>query len=225
MSTLLVVDDHERTRTLLRKVLAGDGHVVLVAEDGTEALRLLAEHDVDLVLLDLVMPRSNGLEVLTALRRSGVTTPVVMVSGVDDVAVRVQALDLGAVDFVVKPFHNAELAARVRRHLARPHQPDPAHASNRYLEIGGIRLDMDRRVARVRGADVSLTEREFALLAHLARRHGDVCTRAELLHDVWGLDFDPGSNLVEVCVRRLRKKVPEVPVETVRSVGYCFTDG
>lgn len=218
----MVVDDHERTRTLLRKVLGAEGHVVLVAEDGDEALRQFAQHEVDLVLLDLVMPNSNGLLVLSSLRRNGVTTPVIMVSGVDDVAVRVQALDLGAIDFVVKPFHNAELVARVRRHLV--HQA-PAHDSTRFLEAGGIRLDLDRRLARVRGTDVSLTEREFGLLAHLVRRHGDVCTRTELLHDVWGLDFDPGSNLVEVCVRRLRKKLPDVPVETIRSVGYCFTDG
>lgn len=218
----MVVDDHERTRTLLRKVLGAEGHVVLVAEDGDEALRQVAQHEVDLVLLDLVMPNSNGLLVLSSLRRNGVTTPVIMVSGVDDVAVRVQALDLGAVDFVVKPFHNAELVARVRRHLA--HQA-PRRDSTRFLEAGGIRLDLDRRLARVRDTDVSLTEREFGLLAHLVRRHGDVCTRTELLHDVWGLDFDPGSNLVEVCVRRLRKKLPDVPLETIRSVGYCFTDG
>ncbi|WP_162803008.1 response regulator transcription factor [Ornithinimicrobium avium] len=221
MSTVMVVDDHERTRTLLRKVLAAEGHVVLVAGDGDDALRQLAEHEVDLVLLDLVMPSSNGLLVLSSLRRRGITTPVIMVSGVDDVAVRVQALDLGAVDFVLKPFHNAELVARVRRHLLTPGRP--VYDDRRFLESGGLRLDLDRRLARVRGAEVVLSEREFGLLAHLVRRQGDVCTRTELLHDVWGLDFDPGSNLVEVCVRRLRKKVPEVCVETVRSVGYCFT--
>lgn len=217
----MVVDDHERTRTLLRKVLGAEGHVVLVAADGDEALAHLAENHVDLLLLDLVMPNSNGLLVLAALRRNGVTTPVIMISGVDDVAVRVQALDLGAVDFVVKPFHNAELVARVRRHLSRSERVED---SPRFLEAGGIRLDLDRRRVRVRGSDVALSEREFGLLAHLVRRQGDVCTRSELLHDVWGMDFDPGSNLVEVCVRRLRKKIPEVPVETIRSAGYCFTD-
>ena len=146
---------------------------------------------------------------------------MIMISGVDDVAVRVQALDLGAVDFVVKPFHNVELVARVRRHLSRTERVEN---SQRFLEAGGIRLDLDRRRVRVRGSEVALTEREFGLLVHLVRRRGDVCTRSELLHDVWGLDFDPGSNLVEVCVRRLRKKIPDVPVETIRSVGYCFTD-
>lgn len=217
----MVVDDHDRTRTLLRTVLGNEGHVVLVAADGDEALRQLREHDVDLVLLDVVMPKQNGLTVLSALRSQGVTTPVIVVSGVDDIAVRVQALDLGAVDFVTKPFHNAELVARVRRHLA---DQAPTADNRRFLEAGGVRLDLDRRTARMGGHDVALSEREFGLLAHLVRRHGDVCTREELLHDVWGLDFDPGSNLVEVCMRRLRKKVPDVPVETVRSVGYCFVD-
>lgn len=219
----MVVDDHGRMRTLLRKVLAAEGHAVIAVEDGREALAQLAVHDVDLVLLDLVMPDANGLFVLASLRRNGVTAPVIMISGVDDVAVRVQALDLGAVDFVVKPFHNVELMARVRRHLAEP--APSVHDSHRFLQAGGLRLDLERRVARVRDGDVTLTEREFALLAHLVRRQGDVCTRTELLHDVWGLDFDPGSNLVEVCVRRLRKKIPEIPVETIRSVGYCFVDG
>ncbi|MBB1482774.1 response regulator transcription factor [Tessaracoccus sp. MC1865] len=222
MSILMVVDDHERTRALLRTLLANEGHTVLLAEDGDEALQQLREQEVDLVLLDVVMPKSNGLMVLSVLRKNGFTTPVVVVSGVDDVSLRVQALDLGAVDFIVKPFHNAELVARVRRHLVdQPHERD----NQRFLEVGGLRLDMDRRLARMRGKDVYLSEREFGLLAHLARRHGDVCTRSELLHDVWGFDFDPGSNLVEVCMRRIRKKVPDVPVETIRSVGYCFTDG
>lgn len=218
----MVVDDHDRTRILLRTLLGNEGHTVLLAADGDEALRQLGEQEVDLVLLDVVMPKSNGLTVLSILRNQGFTTPVIVVSGVDDVALRIQALDLGAVDFVVKPFHNAELVARVRRHLVAQHHD---RDNRRFLEVGGLRLDMDRRMALMRGKEVSLSEREFGLLAHLARRHGDVCTRSELLHDVWGLDFDPGSNLVEVCMRRIRKKVPELPVETIRSVGYCFTDG
>ena len=135
-----------------------------------------------------------------------------------DVAARVKALDLGAVDFVGKPFHSAELVARVRRNLPTrvPEQ------RQRFLEAGGIRLDLDRRRAHVHDDYVVLTEREVGLLSHLMRRRGDVCTREELLHDVWGLDFDPGSNVVEVCVRRLRVKLVDPPIETIRAVGYCF---
>ena len=131
-----------------------------------------------------------------------------------------QALDLGAVDFVSKPFHNAELIARVRRHLSSSPAPQ---SDSRFPTSGDIRLDLDRRRVRVGEVEVELTQRELSLLSHLMRRRGNVCRREELLHDVWGLDFDPGSNVVEVCVRRLRNKLQfEAPIETIRHVGYCF---
>jgi len=223
MSTVMVVDDQERMRTMLCRLLAAEGHVTAAAPDGESALTRLAEDDVDLVLLDLVMPGPSGLQVLSRLRERGFTAPVIVLSAVPDVAARVDALDLGAVDFVAKPFHSAELVARVRRNLAS--RPAAAPVETRYLEHGGVRLDLDRRRASVRGhGAVTLSEREFELLAHLMRRHGSVCRRDELLHDVWGIDFEPGTNLVEVCVRRLRSKLPEIPIETVRSVGYCFSE-
>lgn len=222
MSTVMVVDDEERIRTVLCRLLASEGHSTVTAADGDSALLRLDGTAIDLVLLDLVMPRSNGLQVLAALHGRRPDTPVIVLSAVTDVAARVKALDLGAVDFVGKPFHSAELVARVRRNLA---QRVPQQVTGRFLEACGIRLDLDRRRVRVHDVDVSLTERECDLLAHLMRRRGDVCTRSELLHDVWGLDFDPGSNVVEVCVRRLRVKLLDPPIETVRSVGYCFDDG
>jgi DNA-binding response OmpR family regulator len=222
MSTVMVVDDQVRIREMLGRVLAGEGHATVMAADGSEVVAKLQDQQVDLIVLDLVMPTTNGLQVLTDLRRRTSVPPVIVLSAVDDVAARVQALDLGAVDYVGKPFHTAELVARVRRQLA---NPTPAMASERYLTAGGIELDLDRRRARI-GDDavetVPLSEREFALLAHLMRRAGRVCSRQELLHDVWGLDFDPGSNVVEVCVRRLRSKLHDLPIETVRSVGYVF---
>jgi DNA-binding response OmpR family regulator len=220
MSTVMVVDDEERIRALLTRSLTSEGHTVVSASDGESALEKLAAAEVDLVLLDLVMPRSSGLSVLSSLRLRQDQTPVIVLSGVTDIAARVQALDRGAVDFVPKPFHNAELVARVRRHLtAKP----ASQTDHRYLSAGGIQLDLDRRRARVGEREVTLSEREFSLLAHLMRRRGDVCQREELLHDVWGLDFDPGSNVVEVCIGRLRGKLqPDPPIETIRSVGYCF---
>ena len=218
----MVVDDEERIRTVLCRLMATQGHSTVAVTDGDGALQGLHEHEIDLVLLDLVMPRTNGLQLLAALGGRRPAPPVIVLSAVTDVAARVKALDLGAVDFVSKPFHSAELVARVRRNLA---QIAPRPATPRYLEGGGIRLDLDRRRARVHNTEVALTEREFGLLAHLMRRRGDVCTRFELLHDVWGLDFDPGSNVVEVCVRRLRTKLLDPPIETIRSVGYCFDGG
>jgi DNA-binding response OmpR family regulator len=220
MSTVLVVDDEARVVDLLSRSLVNEGHSVTSARDGVAALERLSDDDIDLVLLDLVMPRCNGLQVLRSLRQRGDTRPVIVLSAVNEVAARVQALDGGAVDFVTKPFHTAELVARVRRHLDRA--PAESPSADRYLEAGGITLDLDRRRASTQGHDVLLSEREFALLAHLMRRRGSVCRRDELLHDIWGLRDDPGSNVIEACVRRLRNRLPDPPIETVRGVGYCF---
>ncbi|HZL06751.1 MAG TPA: response regulator transcription factor [Coriobacteriia bacterium] len=220
MSTVMVVDDEERIRTLITRSLASEGHRVVSANDGVNALDRLATEDIDLVLLDLMMPRCNGLTVLSSMRERNDETPVIVLSGVTDIAARVQALERGAVDVVAKPFALVELLARTRRHLGAKRTP---HTDQRFLTAGGIRLDLHRRFATVGDREVSLTEREFSLLAHLMRRRGEVCRREELLHDVWGLDFDPGSNVVEVCVRRLRAKLqPDPPIETIRRVGYCF---
>ena len=218
MSRVMVVDDQERMREMLCRLLAAEGHVTVAAPDGVEALRRLADAEVDLVLLDLVMPHTNGMQVLTSLRDRGCRTPVIVISAVPDIAARVQALDVGAIDFVGKPFHASELLARVRRSLARQAE----HHDERYLETGGVQLDLDRRRAVMGQSCAQLSEREFELLAHFMRRAGRTCRRDELLHDVWGLGFDPGTNVVEVCVRRLRTKLPDVPIETVRNVGYCF---
>lgn len=233
MSTVMVVDDQERIREMLTRILASEGHVTVTAADGLQAMQELTRHDVDLILLDLVMPGSHGMQVLAHLRARSSTTPVIVLSAVTEVSARVEAFDLGAIDFVGKPFHSAELVARVRRHLVRlPAQRGPSEPyrasvpatrhDQRFLVAGGVELDLDRRRARYHGQQVGLTERELSLLAHLMRRQGEVCSRAELLHDVWGLEFDPGTNVIEACIRRLRGKLAELPLETVRSVGYCF---
>ncbi|WP_296607251.1 response regulator transcription factor [Nocardioides sp.] len=229
MTTVMVVDDHGRVREALSRLLAAEGHRVVEAANGLEALHKLGTVPVHLVLLDLVMPETNGLQLLSALRELGRTVPVIVLSAVEDVATRVQALDLGAVDYVAKPFNTQELLARVRRHLAissstREGAPAGAPSSSRYLIAAGIDLDLDRHRARYGQEWVDLAERECTLLAHLMRRNGQVCNREELLHDVWHLEFDPGTNLIEVCVRRLRSKLPGIPIQTVRSVGYCLEE-
>ena len=219
MARVLVVDDEARVRTFLSRSLGAQGHEVLEAEDGTAALTSLDRQSVDLVLLDLVMPRMGGLEVLAALQHRDASTPVIVVTGSDSVGTRIQALDRGAVDVVRKPFHTAELIARIRRHAGQRTVPP----SEQHLVGGDVRLDLQRRRAKVGDREVSLSEREFGLLAHLMRRAGAVCGRDELLHDVWGIDFDPGSNVVDVYVGRLRGKLRSTSqIETVRSVGYCF---
>jgi DNA-binding response OmpR family regulator len=198
-----------------------EGHHVAEAADGPTAVDLLATTRPALVMLDLVMPGMNGLEVLDAIQRLPHPSPVMVLSGVGDVAARVASLERGAVDFVAKPFHLSELLARTRRHLRSAPVLSPVTA-HRFLEAGMVRLDLDRRRVRVGDLEHVLPEREFTLLAHLMRRHGEVCRKDELLHDVWGMDFDPGSNVVEVAVGRLRSKLASVSIETVRGVGYCF---
>jgi DNA-binding response OmpR family regulator len=219
----MVVDDEPRIRTYLTRSLSAQGHTVTEATDGQHALDQLEEQDVELILLDLVMPRIGGLAVLAALESRDPRPAVIVLSAVTDISARIQALDGGAVDVIAKPFSGAELAARIRRHL--PHQRTAPTGEQRYLEVGGVQLDLHRRRAVTANGSVVLSEREFALLAHLMRRRGDVCSREELLHDIWDLDFDPGSNVVDVCVRRLRTKLqPDPPIETVRGAGYCFYD-
>ena len=217
MATVMVVDDEERVRTLLAKSLSSQGHSVVTAATANAAIDRLASRDVDLVVLDLVMPGVNGLAVLNAIKERKQTTPVIVLSGVTDVGARVEALDRGAVDVVSKPFSLTELMARVRRNVGAPRAP----AEDGFLEVAGVRLDVGRRRATFGSRSASLTERELSLLAHLMRRAGQVCHKEELLHDVWHLDFDPGSNVVEVCVGRLRAKLgQDIPVETLRGVGY-----
>jgi DNA-binding response OmpR family regulator len=221
VARLLVVDDEPRIRTYLNRSLSAQGHTVYEAADGQAALDQLDSRDIDLVLLDLAMPLRGGLDVLSVLKQRESSPPVIVLSAVTDISARIQALDQGAVDVVAKPFSSAELSARIRRHLH--HQTPSPPGEQRYLEAGGVQLDLHRRRAVTAHGSVSLTEREFALLAHLMRRSNDVCSREELLHDIWDLDFDPGSNVVDVCVRRLRSKLqPDPPIETVRGGGYCF---
>lgn len=223
MATVMVVDDEPRIRSYLNRSLSAQGHSVVEAADGQAALDALEHHDVDLMLLDLSMPRCGGLGVLSVLLQRESKPAVIVLSAATDVSSRIQALDRGAVDVVTKPFSTAELSARIRRHLG--HQGPAASAEQRFLVAGGLQLDLERRRALTARGSVSLTEREFALLAHLMRRRDRVCSREELLHDIWGLDFDPGSNVVDVCVRRLRTKLqPDPPIETVRGAGYCFYD-
>jgi DNA-binding response OmpR family regulator len=223
MALLLVVDDEPRIRTVLNRSLSAQGHTVYEAGDGQAALEQIDAREMDLVLLDLAMPRRGGLEVLSALKDRESSPPVIVLTAVTEISARIQALDRGAVDVVAKPFSTMELSARIRRHL---HQETSVPTGERrYLEAGGVQLDLHRRRAVTADGPVSLTGREFALLAHLMRRSNDVCSREELLHDIWDLDFDPGSNVVDVCVGRLRSKLqPTPPIETVRGAGYCFYD-
>lgn len=219
MARVLVVEDDERIGRLVTRALASDGHDTEHVSTGTEGLAAALANDFELVILDLRLPGMAGGEVLERLVRERPEEPVVVLSAVPDIGARVAALEAGAADFLGKPFAVAELLARVRARL----RPTPAGATSGTLRTGPVVLDLLRRRAHINGTDLALPQREFMLLLHLMSRPGQVCTRPELLADVWGLRFDPGSNVVDVYVRRLRGKLDRPDrIETVRNVGYAF---
>jgi DNA-binding response OmpR family regulator len=216
---ILVVEDEVGIADFLQRGLRAEGYGVMVAVDGEEGARLALEPEVDLVVLDRMLPRVDGLEVLERVRRVRPALPVIMLTARAEVAERVEGLDSGATDYVTKPFAFEELLARIRARLR-----DGAAGSETMLEAAGVRLDLLSREARRGGVATRLPEREADLLAHLIRNAGRVCSREELLSSVWGYDHDPGTNVVQVYVGYLRRKLARpdcpAPIETVRSVGY-----
>jgi DNA-binding response OmpR family regulator len=207
VSGLLVVDDEPNVVTVLSRALTARGFDVDIAFDGEQALLMAKARDYGLIVLDLRMPALDGWEVLRAIIADRPEQQVLIVSALSDIGEKVRCLELGAADFLAKPFALAEFIARVR---ARMRASGPR---GRFLTAGPVRLDVQRRVATVRDRDVTLSPREFVLLHHLMRKAGDVCTREELLATEWGYTFDTDSNVVDVYV-----------IETIRRVGYRFDD-
>jgi DNA-binding response OmpR family regulator len=216
---VLVIDDEPRIARFVSRALESHGHAVEVARTGEDGLARAAERDYALIVLDLLLPGMDGHAVLRELVARDSRARVLVLSAVGDVESRVQCLRAGAVDYLAKPFAVAELLARVDSRLAEA----PAAAPERWLQAGAMRLDLQRRVLHDGDRSTTLSQREFILLSHLMRREGEVCTRDELLSDVWGFSFDPGSNVLEVYVGRLRAKIDRWHIETVRNVGYCFS--
>jgi two-component system, OmpR family, response regulator len=212
---ILVVDDEPRLLSLLMRVMRANGFDVQCAFGATRGLELL-DPKCNLVLLDLLMPGQDGFAMLRSIRAERPDVAVIVLSGVAEVDTKVRCFELGADDYVTKPFAMAELLARIRALRSRNGGRD-----SRWLHDGALRLDLQSHQAIADGKVVCLSARECALLAHLMRREGHVCTRAELLSEVWGYSFDPGTNVVDVYVRRLRSKLGDHVVETVRSVGYA----
>ncbi len=228
--TILLVDDEESVRTVLAFPLEKDGYAVVQAGDGDEALRLFAEQPIDLVVLDLMLPRLDGLEVCKRLRATS-TVPIIMLTARDDELDKVLGLELGADDYITKPFSIREFRSRVRALLRRarqPHLPGAESAEER-IEADGLVIDVGRRLVEVRGEPVQLTYVEFELLRTLASSPGRVFSRRMLLEALWkSADYrDPRT--IDVHVRHLREKLeaePRTPelILTVRGVGYRFRD-
>ena len=213
---ILVVEDEPRILAFLRRGLEAQGFAVDAAEDGPTALRRARERRYDLVVLDLLLPGLDGLSVLRELAERLPDVPVLILSARSDIETKLRGFELGARDFLAKPFALDELVARVRVQL----RGSVAEHEELVLRAGPLELDLARRTARVGGHVADLTDREFQLLRHLAWHHGEISSREQLLADVWGYHFDPGSNVVEVCIRRLRKKLGPAAIETVRHAGY-----
>jgi len=219
---ILVVDDDETTRRLLRRILSMEGYDVIEAPDAPSALSTLARQEVDLMLLDVMMPGQDGLELLAQIRRKS-DLPVIMLTAKADEPDRVLGLKAGADDYVVKPFSTAELLARIEAVLRRaPHRRPPV------LQFDGLQIDPDNRQVRVGGVAVEVPAREFDLLVHLASSPGRAFSREQLLAAVWPPSpqpHDPGT--VTEHARRLRLRLEEDPdqprwIKTVRGVGYRF---
>ncbi len=219
----MVVEDESAIADFLERGLRREGFAVQAVADGAEGERLALDHAFDLIVLDRMLPGRDGLDVLAAIRRSKPSLPVIMLTAKTGVADRVEGLNQGATDYVTKPFSFEELAARVRAHLR---QAESEAATT--LEAGGIRLDLVSRRAERGHLSVELPKREAELLAYLMRHAGRVCTHEEILAAVWEYDHDPGTNIVQVYVGYLRRKLglPDspVPIETVRSVGYKLSE-
>ena len=216
---ILVVEDERPIAEFVQRGLEADGYSVACAYDGDQGLALARTKDFGLVLLDVLLPKLSGLEVLKAIREGDETLPVIMLTALAETDDVVTGLDLGASDYLTKPFAFGELLARVRAHLR---QPGQANAIS--LEIGGINLDFRTREVHRNGRPVKLTAREFELLAYLMRHPDQVLSRAQILNAVLGYDYDPGTNVLDVYIGYLRRKLDAAdgmtPIETVRSAGY-----
>ena len=213
--TLLIVEDEERVASFLDKGLRAHGYDVEWAQTGQDALRRLTGPGISLVILDLGLPDLDGLDVLENLRERGSAVPVLVLSARGRIGDRVKGLNLGADDYLGKPFAFEELLARVRANL-RPR----AAVSPSMLQAGSIRIDLLRREVTISGRTVCLSAREFSLLQAFAAHPGQVLSRQELLSMAWGMDFDPQTNLVDVYVGYLRRKLGGPIIETIHGAGY-----
>ena len=220
---ILIVDDDSRITDLLRRILAYEGYSVAIAASGSEALNRSLERPPDLVVLDIMMPGLDGLEVAQRLREAGDNVPILMLTARDTVADRVKGLETGADDYLVKPFAPEELVARVKALLRR--SQEERHEVLRYADV---ELDTGTRVAHRGAREIELSPTEYELLLLFMRRPRQVLTREIILDRVWGLDFEGSSNVLEVYIGYLRNKLeadgePRL-IHTVRSVGYVFKE-
>ena len=221
---ILIVEDDTKTSAYLRKGLSENGFVADVAGRASDALELVCRFDYGIIILDVMLPEEDGWTVYARIRENGVQAPVLFLTARDSVEDRVRGLELGADDYLIKPFAFSELLARVRTIIRR----GPARGNDE-IKVADLVVDFSRFLALREGRALDLTPREFALLHLLARRSGEVLTRTMIAEQVWDMNFDSDANVVDVAIRRLRMKVDDPftkkLIQTVRGVGYVLRDG
>ncbi len=219
---ILIVEDEHKTAAFLRKGLTENGFVVDVSHDGEEGLELALNRDYDLLILDVILPGREGWSILAELRRAK-KIPVLFLTARDRVQDRVKGLELGADDYLIKPFAFSELLARVRSILRRG-----SGIQEQTLHVSDLQIDLLRQKVTRGSKRIDITSKEFALLSLLARRAGEVLSRTLIAEQVWDMNFDSGTNVVDVAIRRLRSKVddpfPKKLIHSVRGVGYVLED-
>ena len=217
MNRILIAEDEPRLAAFLEKGLRSNGFVTTTVGDGAKAVMLADEEDFDLLVLDLGLPVKDGFTVLRELRAAGRRMPVIILSARDDVRDKVSGLEHGADDYMTKPFRFEELLARVRVRLRADGVAEPT-----VLRSGDVALDLRTRRASIDGRSIELSAREFTMLEVFMRHSGQVLSREQLLSHVWGYDYDPGSNVVDVYVGYLRRKLGRHRIQTVRGMGYLI---
>ena len=219
---ILLVEDEPKIADFVRSGLGARGMNVEHCENGHSGFDLACHGTYDVIVLDIMLPGRDGLSILKGLRKNEVLTPVILLTARNELGDRIKGLDLGADDYLAKPFFVEELAARIHALLRRDRQ--------NFIQVGEFKLDRISRQASVSGQTIDFTSREFTLLEYLMRSAGQVFTRRQILEHVWGYDFDPSTNVVDVCVKRIRNKIAELdevhahasPIESVRGAGYRF---
>ena len=220
MARILIVEDEDRIVSFLTKGLEANGHSTMAVGDGITAAAVATDDDFDLVILDVGLPGKDGFQVLQEIRARGERLPVIVLTARNETVDTVKGFEVGADDYVTKPFRFEELLARVRARLR-----DQGTTEQTVLDAGPVSLDLRRRTASVDGRTVDLSAREFALAETLFRHPGQVLSREQLLSMVWGYDFEPESNIVDVYVGYLRRKLGSDRIETVRGMGYRLRTG
>lgn len=225
MKKILIVEDEEKLSRVLQLELQYENYQTEIADNGLDALKLLEEKEFDLVLLDIMIPELSGLEVLRRFRKRDEMTPVILLTARDAVHDKVSGLDLGANDYVTKPFQIEELLARIRAHLRRAQN---TMQKTDKLQVGDLTVDLKTREVKRKDVAIQLTPREFDLLTYLMKNKNIVLTREQIMEEVWGYDYMGDTNVVDVYIRYLRQKIDHPfsrpYIETVRGVGYTIKD-